>query len=69
MADHCTEHHALAWCCPETKLWHYLPTCPVPARRWRGPYNGETAVRRLVESEMGGSVHLTITKLKPKVNL
>jgi hypothetical protein len=36
--------------------YFYIPTCPQPARNWRGPYPTEAMMQRAMRDELGEDV-------------
>lgn len=44
--------------------WHYIPTVPV-ARKWRGPFPTEQAMKTTLVEELGRGVTITQTKCPP----
>ena len=61
-----TDEHtfALAYQCPVTKDWHYIPTHP-EARKWRGPYRVVRALDDAINAELGADCCVTITTVPP----
>jgi hypothetical protein len=55
---------ALAWRNPDNGEWWFVPTVPA-ARRWRGPYPTEPAMKVAATAELGSGVTITVTKCAP----
>jgi hypothetical protein len=55
----CTDPFAMTF--KEAGSWYFIPTCPHPARSWRGPFGGEQAMERACIAELGADVTMTRT--------
>jgi hypothetical protein len=47
--------HALSYR-DRSGAFFYIPTCPRPANKWRGPYPTEAMMRRAMRDELGDEV-------------
>jgi hypothetical protein len=43
----------------------YLPTCPQPAKKWRGPFPNEMTMQRAMRDELGEDIADTRTIVRP----
>ena len=55
----CDEPFAITF--HKTSGWYFIPTCPAPARSWRGPFAGEQAMERACIAELGAGVTMIRT--------
>jgi hypothetical protein len=55
----CSEPFAVSF--SEGGGWYFIPTCPHPARSWRGPYASPEAMDRACIAELGANVTIIQT--------
>ena len=57
---------ALAYKCPHTHSWYYIPTDP-EARKWRGPFRVERELDDAINAELGEACTVTVTTVSPNL--